>query len=191
MLMSRRSFLKSSGFGVSALSLTGSTFLLSPADAHARNLPFKVLTDREVETLGSFAEELLPGAKDAGVAHFVDEQLSRDPTESLLIARYFQIEPPYSGFYKGGLATLNGYCLQNFSQSFTKMESKARKTFVGTLFNMGDSGPIDPEGWIGPPAALLYLCVRSDAVDVVYGTEEGFQQLNVPYMAHIKPPTKW
>jgi len=30
--------------------------------------------------------------------------------------------------------------------------------------------------------------VRSDAVDVVYGTVEGFERLGVPYMPHILPP---
>ena len=32
---------------------------------------------------------------------------------------------------------------------------------------------------------------RSDAVDVVYGTPEGFAKLGVPYMPHIMPPTSW
>jgi len=33
--------------------------------------------------------------------------------------------------------------------------------------------------------------VRNDAVDVVYGTQSGFEQLGVPYMAHIAPPSRW
>jgi hypothetical protein len=45
--------------------------------------------------------------------------------------------------------------------------------------------------WSGPPQPLFYMMVRSDAVDVVYGTKEGFDELNVPYMAHIMPPEKW
>jgi hypothetical protein len=191
MALNRRSFLTSTGLGIGVLSLTGATVLLSPSEARARNIAFKILTTDEVEILEAFAEELLPGSAEAGVAHFVDEQLSRDPNDSLLIARYFQIEPPYSGFYKGGLATLNGFCKQTFGKSFTEMDQVARKDFVGTLFNMGPDGPIDPDGWIGPPATLLYLCVRSDAVDVTYGTVEGFEKLKVPYLAHIVPPEKW
>jgi hypothetical protein len=33
--------------------------------------------------------------------------------------------------------------------------------------------------------------VRSDAVDVVYGTPAGFEALGVPYMEHIMPPRRW
>ena len=39
--------------------------------------------------------------------------------------------------------------------------------------------------------ALFYVCLRSDAVDVVYGTPEGFRKLNIPYMEHILPPEGW
>ena len=46
-------------------------------------------------------------------------------------------------------------------------------------------------GWSGPPSALFYFVIRSDAIDVVYGTQAGFQRLNVPYMAHIVPPSPW
>ena len=49
----------------------------------------------------------------------------------------------------------------------------------------------NPPGWAGPPAPLVYFVVRSDAVDVVYGTPEGFDKLGVPYMQHIMPPRKW
>ncbi len=191
MAMDRRSFLKSTGLGISVLSLTGTTLLLTPIEARAKNIPFKVLSDNEVAILEAFAEELLPGAAKDGVAYFIDEQLSRDPNDSLLLARYMQVEPPLSGFYKAGLSVLNGFCKQRFGKSFLDMDKAARKAFVGTMLNMGPQGPIDPEGWIGPPAAILYLCVRSDAVDVVYGTMEGFEKLKVPYMAHIAPPAKW
>jgi hypothetical protein len=33
--------------------------------------------------------------------------------------------------------------------------------------------------------------LRSDAVDVVYGTEEGYKDLGIPYMAHIAPLKRW
>jgi hypothetical protein len=191
MSLDRRSFLKTTGMGITMLSLTGATLLLTPAEAYARKAPLKVLTKNEVAILEAFAEELLPGSAEAGVAHYIDEQLSRDANDNLLMARYFQIEPPMSGFYKAGLATLNGYCIQTFNSSFADMDPAQRTAFVGSMMNIGPEGPIDPEGWIGPPAAIFYMCVRSDTVDVVYGTMEGFAKLNVPYMAHIEPPAKW
>lgn len=37
-----------------------------------------------------------------------------------------------------------------------------------------------PPGWQGPPSPLFFFIVRSDAVDAVYGTPEGFEELGVP-----------
>ena len=47
------------------------------------------------------------------------------------------------------------------------------------------------EGWKGPAGPFVYLILRSDAVDVVYGTMAGYEALNIPYMAHIAPTNKW
>ena len=47
------------------------------------------------------------------------------------------------------------------------------------------------DAWSGPAAGLVYFVLRSDAVDVVYGTPAGFERLGVPYMAHILPPAGW
>jgi hypothetical protein len=33
--------------------------------------------------------------------------------------------------------------------------------------------------------------LRSDAVDVVYGTMEGYASLGIPYMPHIAPTKRW
>jgi hypothetical protein len=33
--------------------------------------------------------------------------------------------------------------------------------------------------------------LRADAVDVVYGTMEGYEALGIPYMAHIAPDKRW
>lgn len=38
---------------------------------------------------------------------------------------------------------------------------------------------------------LFYFVLRNDAIDVVYGTTEGYESLGVPYMAHIPPPSGW
>jgi hypothetical protein len=46
-------------------------------------------------------------------------------------------------------------------------------------------------GWQGPPGPFVYTVLRSDAVDVVYSTMEGYEALGVPYMAHIAPERRW
>jgi len=47
------------------------------------------------------------------------------------------------------------------------------------------------DGWQGPPGGFVYLITRSDAVDVVFGTMEGYASLGIPYMAHIPPERRW
>jgi Gluconate 2-dehydrogenase subunit 3 len=47
------------------------------------------------------------------------------------------------------------------------------------------------DGWQGPPAPFVYTILRSDAVDVVYGTMEGYEMLGIPYQAHIVPEKRW
>ena len=47
------------------------------------------------------------------------------------------------------------------------------------------------EGWQGPPGPFVYLVLRSDAVDVVYGTMDGYAALGIPYMPHIAPEKRW
>ena len=47
------------------------------------------------------------------------------------------------------------------------------------------------DGWQGAAGSFVYLVLRSDAVDTVYGTMEGYEALGVPYHAHIVPEKRW
>ena len=47
------------------------------------------------------------------------------------------------------------------------------------------------DGWQGPAGSFVYLVLRSDSIDVVYGTMEGYESLGVPYMPHIAPDKRW
>ena len=38
---------------------------------------------------------------------------------------------------------------------------------------------------------FFYFVLRNDAVDVVYGTKAGVESLDIPYMAHVEPPSRW
>lgn len=179
----RRKFIKSG-----AMIAVGSTALgrlITAADAYAQKAPLKVLKPSEATTLGYLAELLVTGAQKAGVVHFVDYHLSIEPDDCLLTAKYFQIKPPYIDFYRAGLSALENVSLSQFRKPFHQLPKEKAHPLIESLF----SNTI--EGWQGPPAPLLYLLVRSDAVDVVYGTPEGFEKLEIPYMAHIMPPEGW
>ncbi len=45
--------------------------------------------------------------------------------------------------------------------------------------------------WMGPPASYAFFVLRADALDVAYGTPEGFATLDIPYAAHIHPEPVW
>jgi len=189
---SRRDFLKASGSASFVFLLNGAEVLMSPADARQQALPFGILQPSEVVTLDALGEILHPGAREAGISHFVDQQLGLPIRDSLLIAKHF-IAPPYLDFYRNGLRAMDELCARKFGAGLASL-SKADALAAVTLIRDGN-----PDEWPGqdsnnlpaPPAPLLYLVVRGDAVDVVYAGMDDYEKLGVPYMAHILPPTKW
>ncbi|MCF7980821.1 MAG: gluconate 2-dehydrogenase subunit 3 family protein [Pseudomonadales bacterium] len=188
MTINRREFIKR-GLGGATLALAfeigGGSLLLTPQQARAQAVPLQQLTADEAAVLERLAEALLPGAAEAGVTHFIDHQLGEDPGDCLLIAKYFQVRPPYRDFYRQGVAG----CEQLAQEQFKQKAAKLNVAQLDQLIKMiGKPGTRTPEGY---DLSLFYLCLRSDAVDVVYGTPEGFERLNVPYMAHIMPPEGW
>ena len=78
---------------------------------------------------------------------------------------------------------------EDMNQSRTKFNEAAQ--MIVAALETGSLLGGNPPGWSGPPAPVVYLVMRSDAVDVVYGTPKGFEDLGIPYMPHILPPTNW
>ncbi len=181
----RRDFLKGTALGALAFQVAGSTLLLSPREARARDIPFSSLTDHEARTLDALGEILLPGARDAGISHFVDSQVTGAHADSLLMIRYLDVPPPYLPFYQGGLAGLDQFSLKRHQKNFAGLDPVTAHALVG------DMAAGKTETWSGPPAPFFYFVTRSDAVDVVYGTMKGFEKLGIPYLAHIEPESDW
>ena len=80
----RRHFLKSTATGVFAFTVGGVEVLLSASEVRAQGAPFRLLKAEEAQTIEALGETLVPGARAAGIAHFVDQQLSVPPEEALL-----------------------------------------------------------------------------------------------------------
>jgi hypothetical protein len=163
---SRRDILKQG-----ALFAFAGTRLLTPAAARAAGHPYRVFNADQVRTLETLGEALVPGSKKAGLAHFIDIQLSGPAADCLLMIKYLGVNPPFTPFYMSGLA------------------AAARHPHMPSLLAAMAKGDI-PE-WSGPPSPLFYFVLRNDAIDVVYGTVKGYESLGVPYMAHIPPPSGW
>lgn len=181
---SRRRFIKSSGVALPFL-VAGKALLLSPAEAFAAQLPMDVLTAAEVETLQVLAESIVPGARKAGIAHYIDKQLAADPADSLLMLKYLGVPPPYESFYRSGLKNSAQLAKAHYKKVWSALDPEK----VGTLTDAiaQDKTP----DWQGAPSSFFFFVLRADATDVVYGTEQGFQRIGMPYMAHISPLEKW
>ena len=131
-------------------------------------------------------ETLVPGAREAGLVHFVDQQLSVPPEEALLEARILNVRPPYVDFYRAAIGAVERASqAQNGGKRFVELDTARQHDFVDRMRQNKF------EGWQGPAGAFVYMVVRSDAVDVVYGTMDGYAQLGVPYQAHIVPEKRW
>lgn len=183
--MTRRTVLGASAFGLIAVEVAGVTEWLSPAEAKARAVPLTVLNTSQARTLEALGEVLLPGARQAGLVHYIDSQLAKPAPQSLLMIRYLDVPPPHMPFYAGAIAALDGYARATTGSAFADLGVQAQTAIVTTISKS------QPEGWQGPPAPLIYFVMRADAVDVVYGTEAGFERLNVPYVPHIAPTKPW
>ncbi|MEH6518450.1 MAG: gluconate 2-dehydrogenase subunit 3 family protein [Halioglobus sp.] len=182
---SRRQFLRNSGL-VLSFTFGAKTLLLTPSEARAKNLPLKILAPAEAATLSAVAEGLVPGARTAGVVHYIDHQLAASQEDSLLMLQYLGVpHAGFSGFYQAALAGAAVAAKTRFNAEWVDLNDTQIKEMID-LFN----GP-DPEGWTGPPSGFFSFVLRADACDVVYGTESGFDSLDIPYMAHIQPATEW
>jgi hypothetical protein len=183
--MERRVFLRGASMGVLAFSVGGIDVLMTPREARARAVPFRLLNSEEAETLEALGEALLPGAREAGVAHFIDQQVSVPPGEALLEARIVNVKPPFINFYRAAIGGIDKASMSRSSKRFAALSAAEQHDFIDQLRQN------KIEGWQGPPAGQVYFVLRSDAVDVVYGTMEGYESLGVPYMPHIAPDKRW
>ena len=182
----RRGVIKGVATGALAFTVGGVEVLLTPREARAQNVPFRLLKANEAETVEALGETLVPGARTAGVAHFIDQQLSVPPDEALLEARILNVRPPYANFYRAAIAAVDAASTAlNDGRSFAQLDPAERHDFVDAMRQN------KVQNWKGPSGPLVYVVLRSDAVDVVYGTVEGYDALGIPYMPHIAPATRW
>jgi hypothetical protein len=182
----RRVFNQGALIGALAFVVGGTETLLTPREACAQDVPLRTLKPEEAKTLAAVGEALVPGARTAGMVQFVDQQISIPPEEALLEARILNVRPPYANFYRGALGAIDGASrARHGGRGFAELSAAEQHDFIDAM----RQNKID--GWQGPPGAFIYVVLRADSVDVVYGTMEGYAALGVPYMPHIAPTRRW
>jgi len=181
----RRAVMKGAALGALAFTVGGADVLMTPGQARAQGVPFRLLKAREAETIEALGETLVPGAQRAGIAHFIDQQVSVPPGEALLEARQLNVKPPFVNFYRAAIAAVDNASEARGGRRFAALSTPEQRDFVDAMRQNRI------EGWQGPAGGFVYLILRSDAVDVVYGTMEGYESLGVPYMPHIAPDRRW
>ena len=183
--LQRRAFVKGAALGALAFTVGGAEVLLTPGEARSRGVPFRLLKANEAETIEALGDTLVPGARQAGIAHFVDQQLSVPAEEALLEARIMNVRPPYANFYRAAIGAVDRASQAQHGRRFAQLSTVEQRDFVSLM----RQNKID--GWQGPAGGFVYFILRSDAVDVVYGTVEGYEALGIPYMPHIAPEKRW
>jgi hypothetical protein len=181
----RRAFIKGAALGTLAFTVGGAEVMLTPRQAFSQNIPLRTLSADQAATLAAAGETLVPGAKEAGVVNFVDQQLSIPAEEALLQARILNVRPPYANFYRAALGAVDKASGKTKGKKFAELTADEQHEFI----NLMRQNKI--EGWEGPAGPFVYTVLRSDAVDVVYSTVEGYAALGVPYMPHIAPTKRW
>jgi len=181
----RRTFMQGAALGALAFTVGGVEVLLTPGEARAQGVPFRLLKAGEAETIEALGETLVPGARRAGIAHFLDQQFSVRPEEALLEARTLNVRPPFINFYRAAIGAVDRASQAQGGRRFVQLASHEQRELVN---NMRQN---KIEGWQGPAGGFVYFVLRSDAVDVVFGTVEGYEALGIPYMPHIAPEKRW
>src|SRR5437764_14583691 len=133
-MVDRRQFMRGAALGALAFTVGGAQVLLTPREARAQGVPFRLLQAREAETIEALGETLVPGARAAGIAHFIDHQISVPPEEALLEARILNVRPPYANFYKAAISAVdNASEALNSGHKFAQLGPSEQRDFVDAM----------------------------------------------------------
>ena len=177
----RRALIKGAGLSVLAFSVGGAEVLLSPRAAHAQNIPFRTLTP-EQSALGRWRD--FGSWRQAGRISISLISSCRPHGEALL-ERAFSTCGRLMQFLSRGARRVDKTSQAKNGDKNSQLTPTERHDFVDLMRQN------KIEGWQGPAGPFVYLIMRSDAVDVVYGTMEGYAALGIPYMPHIAPEKRW
>lgn len=120
--------------------------------------PFRVLTPDEARLVDAVCEQIIPadkdpGAREAGVVHFIDKQL----------------DGPYARFtvkYRAGLACLQQTSASMFKKPFEELLWPDQTRLLLAL----ESGKVPKDIWSNPGAKEFFSLIRDHAMQGFYGS---------------------
>ena len=180
----RRDFMGGAALGALAFTVGGAQILLTAREARAQGVPFRLLKAGEAETIEALGETLVPGAR---------RRASR--ISSIISFRY----PRRRRCSKRASSTSSRRTAISTAPPRRDRSRRARPATAADLRSLmrrssavrRPDAPEQVEGWQGPRRIVRLSAARSDAVDVVFGTMEGYAGLGIPYMPHIAPDKRW
>src|SRR5258705_10488504 len=145
----RRAFMQ--GAGALAFMVGGAEVLLTPGEARAQGVPLRSLKPDEAETIEALGETLVPDARKAGIANFIDQQVSIPAEEALLEARILNVRPPYANFYRAALGAVDrARQANNGGRPFAQLHAPEQRGVVDNMRQNKD------EGWRVPGGAFVH-----------------------------------
>src|SRR3989442_5436406 len=126
----RREFMRGAAIGALAFTIGGVEVLLTPRAARAQGVTLRLLKPDEVETLEALGETLVPGARAAGIAHFIDQQISVPAEEALLEARILNVRPPFANFYRAALGAVGRASPAQSGRRLPRLARNGQRDFV-------------------------------------------------------------
>ena len=147
--INRREFMRGAALGALAFSVGAAQVLLTAREARAQGVPFRLLKAGEAETIEALGETLVPGARAAGISHFIDHQLSVPPEDALLEARILNVKPPYANFYRAAIGAIDKASQARSGRRFAQLDAAEQREFVG-LMRVNKL-----EGWQGPAGSFV------------------------------------
>src|SRR5262249_36604851 len=142
--LGRRRFMQGAALGALAFTVGGVETLLTPREAPSQGVPLRTLRAEQAGALEALGESLVPGARQAGIVHFVDQQLSVPPEEALLEARILNVRPPFVNFYRAALGAVERASTALNGKRFAQLDAPGAHDFVDRM----RQNKID--GWQGP-----------------------------------------
>jgi hypothetical protein len=88
---------------------------------------------RGSQTLEAIGETLAIGARQYGIAHFVDSQLAVPPEQALLTIRVTETRPPYLNFYRAALAGIERASQAKHQRTYATLDAAEQRDFVNAL----------------------------------------------------------